>query len=294
MGSVGPLFLFFNGLLIAVTDGGRTLNQTMKSTQVSGASRVTVLMYHRIGEACNDWERRYSVSPKLFAEHMRVLQARGMRPCPVEDFVAWLEGAGSLREGSFVLTFDDGYLGVYEHAFPRLSRMGWPATVFLVSDLIGREDTWTARENPSGRTYPLLGRGEIEAMARGGFSFHSHSRCHPDLRQLARPRLMEELAGARRDLEDLLGRPVPYLAYPYGRYDENVLEAAKACGYAAAFSVQPGFNRRDVDRYRIRRLDVYGTDSAAALTRKISLGSNDGSWWQSVKYYAERVAARVR
>ena len=105
---------------------------------------------------------------------------------------------------------------------------------------------------------------------------------------------MEELVGARRDLENLLGRPVPYLAYPYGRYDENVVDVVKACGYTAAFSVQPGFNRRDVDPYRIRRLDVYGTDTAGALMRKISLGSNDGSWWRSVRYYADRVAARVR
>ena len=266
----------------------------MNPARAKEASRVTVLMYHRIGEARNDWERRYCVSPERFASHVQSLQRRGMRPCPVANFVAWLEGAASLPEGSFVLTFDDGFLGVYEHAFPLLSQMGWPATVFLVSGLIGKKDAWTNRENPSGETYPLLGREEIEAMARGGISFQSHSRSHPDLTQLSGPALMEELAGARRDLEDLLGRPVPYLAYPYGRYDENVLDAVKACGYAAAFSVQPGFNRRDVDPYRIRRLDVYGTDTAAALLRKVSLGSNDGSWWHSVRYYADRAAARVR
>ena len=258
------------------------------------ASRVTVLMYHRVGDAQNAWERRYCISPERFASHMQALQRRGMRPCPAADFVAWLEGGALLPEGSFVLTFDDGFLGVYEHAFPLLSQLGWPATVFVVSGLIGKKDAWTDRENPSGETHPLLGRGEIEAMARGGVSFQSHSRSHPDLRQLSRLALMEELAGARQDLEDLLGRPVPYLAYPYGHYDENVLDAVKACGYTAAFSVQPGFNRRNVDPYQIRRLDVYGTDTAAALMRKISLGSNDGSWWQSVRYYADRVAARVR
>jgi len=266
----------------------------MNPAPAKEAGRVTVLMYHRIGDAQNAWERRYCVSPERFSSHIQALQRHGMHPCSIQDFVAWLEGRGALREGSFVLTFDDGFLGVYEHAFPLLSRMGWSATVFLVSGLIGRKDEWTGRENPSGETYPLLGRGEIEEMARGGFSFHSHSRSHPDLRRLSRPALMEELAGARQDLERLLGRPVPYLAYPYGWYDENVVEAAKASGYRAAFSVQPGFNRQDVDRFRIRRLDIYGTDTAAALLRKISLGNNDGSWWQSVRYYADRVAARVR
>jgi len=256
-------------------------------------SRITVLMYHRVGYALNNWEKRYCVSPTRFASHMRALQRRGMRPCSIEDFVGWLEGARTLPQGSLVLTFDDGFLGVYKYAFPLLSQMGWPATVFLVSALIGKEDSWTSRENPSGKTYPLLGIPEIKEMANGGFSFHSHSRSHADLTQLPHRTLMEELSGARHDLEDLLQRPVPYLAYPYGRHDENVVEATEASGYRAAFSVQPGFNRHDVDRYRIRRLDVHGTDTAATLMRKVTLGSNDGSWWHSVRYYTGRVVSRI-
>ena len=251
-------------------------------------------MYHRIGHASNDWERKYCVSPERFAGHMKALRQRGMRPCAIEDFVAWLHGAGTLPPNAFVLTFDDGFLGVYEHAFPLLTEMDWPATVFLVSSLIGKEDEWCRRENPAGKTYPLLGRREIEEMSRAGFSFHSHSRSHPDLTTLSSEELSNELAGARRDLEDLLGRPVPYLAYPYGRYDSRVLEATRDSGYTAAFSVQPGFNRRDVDPYRIRRLDVFGTDSARNLVRKVAFGANDGSWRQSIRYYGERVAARVR
>jgi peptidoglycan/xylan/chitin deacetylase (PgdA/CDA1 family) len=266
----------------------------MNRSPATDAQRVTVLMYHRVGEALNDWERRYCIAPDRFASHMKALQRRGMNPCTVEDFVAWLGGQAALPDGAFVLTFDDGFLGVYEHAFPVLSAMGWPATVFLVSGLLGKQDQWTASENPGGKTYPLLGLREINEMARAGFSFHSHSRTHPDLRALPRHLLTEELAGARHDLEDLLGRAVPCLAYPYGRFDETVLEATRACGYAAAFSTQPGFNRRDVDPYRIRRLDIYGTDTASALLRKVALGSNDGSWWHSVRYYGERAAARLR
>lgn len=262
---------------------------------MNAARRVTVLMYHRVGHARNGWEGRYCVSPERFASHMQALQRHGMRPCPIEDFVAWLEGSrASLPDDSFVLTFDDGFLGVYQHAFPLLSRMEWPATVFLVSGLIGKRDAWTERENPSGQTHPLLGHREIQEMLRGGFSFHSHSRSHPDLRRLSRTSLKEELAGAREDLEQLLGRSVPYFAYPYGWYNEEVLEAVKASGYAAAFSTQPGFNLRDADRYRIRRLDVYGTDTATTLSRKIAFGTNDGSWWHSVRYYADRIMDRVK
>lgn len=266
----------------------------MNGASAAQTSRATVLMYHRIGEAHNDWEKRYCVSPGRFESHMRALRSAGLRPCPVDRFVAWLEGGAALSEGSFLLTFDDGFYGVYEHAFPLLAAMGWPATVFLVSGLLGRQDAWTATENPGGKTYPLLGGREIDEMSRRQFSFHSHTRSHPDLRKLSPRALREELAGSRQDLENLLGRPVPYLAYPYGWFDEAVIAAARESGYRAAFCTQPGFNRRDVDRYRIRRLDVYGTDTASALLRKTTLGSNDGSWWHSVRYYGERVAARLR
>lgn len=257
------------------------------------ANRVTVLMYHRVGNAENNWESKYCVSPACFASHMKALQQRGMQPCSLEDFIAWLEGIGALPDKTFLLTFDDGFLGVYEHAFPLLSAMGWRATMFLVSGLIGKEDEWCRRENPSGKTYPLLGRPQIAEMARSGFSFQSHSRSHPDLTKLPRNLLTEELSGSRQDLEDLLGRPVLYLAYPYGRYDGTVLEIAQASGYRAAFSVQPGFNRPHADQYRIRRIDVFGTDTATTLLRKVTYGSNDGSWWRLARYYGERVAARL-
>lgn len=257
------------------------------------AERTTVLMYHRVGTAGNDWERKYCVAPTRFAAQMRLLRDKGYRACGIDEFVGWLGGQVSLLPGAFVLTFDDGFLGVYEHARSVLAELGWPATVFLVSGLIGQRDLWTEAENP-GRTQPLLARSHVEQMAREGFSFHSHTRRHTDLPTLSEERLVDELAGSRADLEHLLGRPVPYLAYPYGRYDERVRAAAAAAGYTAAFSVQPGFNRPGLDPYRVRRLDVWGTDTPAMLLRKMNLGTNDGSLVNATRYAVARAASRLR
>lgn len=255
--------------------------------------RVVILMYHRVGTVANDWERRYCVTPEQFAAHMSALVRRGMRACTIHDFIEWRNGRLRLSPGAFVLTFDDGFKGVYEHAFPCLVSMAWPATVFLVSGQIGKTDHWTRSENPSNGAHPLLGVGEIREMARNGIAFHSHSRSHADLTTLAPGQLRDELEGARRDLEVLLGEPVPYLAYPYGRYNDAVLEATRNAGYEAAFSVQPGFNRRDVDSFRIRRLDIFGTDTTSMLLRKVKFGSNDGSMRRTIRYYRDRLAARL-
>lgn len=260
---------------------------------MSQTQRVPVLMYHRVGKAHNAWEARYAISADGFAAHMRALATAGYRPVEIDAFVDWLEGGATLPAGAFLLTFDDGFQGVREHALPVLESLHWPFTVFLLSDLIGEQDVWTRASNPSGQTYPLLNAAEIRDMQERGCSFHSHTRSHASLPTLSDAGLADQLAGSRRALAELLGHPVDYIAYPFGHLDERVVAATRAAGYRAAFATQPGFNRQDVDRYRIRRLDVFGTDTSAMLLRKIRFGSNDGSLAQVVRYFLERLRSRL-
>ena len=257
------------------------------------ASRIPVLMYHRVGEIRAEAEMRYCVSPDRFADHMRALSKSGWWACAIDDFTAWLEGGPGLPAGAFLLTFDDGFLGIYRHVLPILRQLGWPATVFLVSTLLGSQDVWRRAESSEIHTYPLLGLPEINAMRPSGFAFHSHTRTHAELTRLGDEALYQEVAGSKSDLEALLGEPVAYIAYPFGRYDERVSRMARAAGYRAAFSVESGFNRPGIDAYRIRRIDVYGTDTPTRLLRKVSFGVNEGSWAQSVRYYVGRLGARV-
>ncbi len=116
---------------------------------------------------------------------------------------------------------------------------------------------------------------------------------HVSLPALDDAGLAAELAGSRATLSNLLGEIDGYLAYPYGHVDDRVESATRAAGYRAGFSVQPGFNRRHVNPFRIRRLDVCGTDTPAMLLRKMRLGSNDGSLRAAVRYYWARMAGRV-
>lgn len=262
-------------------------------SDMNTATRIPVLMYHRVGMAANPWEARYAISPANFAAHMETLARKGYRAVPAEALVDWLEGGAPLPSGAFILTFDDGFRGVREHALPVLENLGWPCTVFLVSDLLGGEDLWTREFNPDGTTYPLLDEAEIRDMLERGVSFHSHTRSHADLPTLSDAQLDEQLASPRETLAKLVGHDVPYIAYPFGHVDERVEAATRAAGYRAAFSTQPGFNRRDVNPFRIRRLDVFGTDTPAMLLRKIQLGSNDGSLAHAARYYLSRLGSRL-
>jgi len=258
-----------------------------------GALRVPVLMYHRVGDADNDWEARYAISPGNYAAQMNALARKSYRAVEIDALVDWLEGGAPLPAGAVLVTFDDGFRGVRDHALPVMENMGWPFTVFLVSDLIGREDVWTRATNPAGVTFPLLDAEEIRDMQRRGVRFHSHTRSHASLPTLDDAQLADQLAGSRQVLAGLLDHDVPYIAYPFGHLDERVEAATRAAGYRAAFSTQSGFNRHDVNRFRIRRIDVYGTDTPAMLLRKVRLGSNDGSLAHAARYYLDRLKSRL-
>lgn len=258
------------------------------------ADKIVVLMYHRIGVANNAWEQKYCVSPEQFAAHMAALAGRGMNAVGIHEFVAWIGGKRDLPEKSFLLTFDDGFRGVCDYALPVLEQYQWPATVFLVTDLIGKQDEWTKPSNPDGVTYPLLNAEEIRDMARRGISFHSHTCTHPSLPTLGDAEMADELARSRTALRESFAFESEFLAYPFGHLNDRAEQMARSAGYRAAFSTRPGFNRRNVNPYRIRRLDVFGTDTPAMLLRKMQFGMNDGRVSDVARYYLSRVASRFR
>ena len=139
-----------------------------------------MLMYHRVGIARNDWEARYAIAPTRFEAHMEALARDGRHAVSVDALVAWLEGGAAPTEGAFVLTFDDGFRGVREHALPTLEGLRWPFAVFVVSDCIGGEDNWTRTSNPGRVAHPLLTAEELLDLQRRGAALHSHTCSSPE------------------------------------------------------------------------------------------------------------------
>jgi len=86
---------------------------------------------------------------------------------------------------------------------------------------------------------------------------------------------------------------VASFAYPYGLFDEQVVEAVAAAGYRAACTTRPGFNRPGIDPLRLRRIEVFGTDAVWRLAQKIRFGCNTSGVTRPMRYYWGRLRARV-
>lgn len=224
---------------------------------------MTILCYHEVDA---HWQAPMAVEPAAFTAHCEWLAAH-RTVLPLDEAVRRLDRSGRLPRGCVALTFDDGFAGLYEHAFPTLRRLRLPATVFLVAATLtpeGRAVDWVDFPPP----FPLvtLTAEQVAEMQEAGVAFGSHSLTHANLTDLTHENCRDDLSTSRELLEQLLGVPVPFLAYPRGRHDESVRTAAREAGYRHAFSLPE--THEAVGPFAIPRVGVYRGNSVTDLRIK--------------------------
>ena len=178
----------------------------------------------------------------------------------------------TLRGRVVVVTFDDGYRSTLL-ARPVLDALGWPATVFVVTDFAetGRLlawpgiDEWVGGEHEQELT--PLGWGELGDLAGAGWEVASHTVSHPYLTTLGDAELALELERSRSIIAGRVGS-CETIAYPYGDADARVAAAAEAAGYLAGCTL-PIAMRTD-ERHLRPRVGLYSNDVGARLVLKTS------------------------
>lgn len=181
-----------------------------------------------------------------------------------------------------MITFDDGYADLAEHAFPPLLAAGFSAVVFVVTGLIGASNVW---DTPLGG-HALLDVGSIKTWDKRGIEFAAHTRTHRDLAKLSSEQAQDEAAASRDDLERLLEHPVRAFAYPYGKPDERTRRIVAGL-FPIAFTAFEGRNPDGADRSRLARTMVQRFDTPLDTALRVRLG-------YSPKEHARRVLGRTR
>lgn len=251
-------------------------------------SRIAILMYHAIEARASP--TRFTLPLREFERQMRWLRDSGRYLLSLESVARAVRGECAVAGDAVAVTFDDGYESFYHHALPVLEQLVIPATMFVVAGKMGSSDDWMPPEVPR---KPLMTAGQVRELPSRGIAVGSHSMAHPRLTQLDDVGLRQELVDSRMCLSELVGGDVDLLAYPYGRYDERVAEAARTAGYVSACSTRSGFNTDRGDPFALRRIDVYGTDTLPSFRHKLELGINDGSFRARTSYYGGRMLKAV-
>ena len=224
---------------------------------------------------------RFERQVRWLAKHFSIIR--------LDEFVDGASHGRSLR-GVAAITFDDGYAGVFEHAWPLLSDLGIPATVFLVAEAHGdarkqgfwwddadvlreytpaNEQRWltTLKGDRAAIVAPGAGRlapawcrpatwGTIVAAAIAGLDIGAHSATHRALPTLADDELDRELVASRDLIRQHTGIVPATFAYPYGVWDDRIRNAVRSAGYRAAFTLAADRRTQPNDPWALPRLSI--------------------------------------
>jgi len=207
-----------------------------------GSISVPILNYHMV----SDLNIPLSLSAENFDQQMKYIYDNGYTTITPDQLMANMKYGKPLPEKPVMITFDDGYLDNYTTAYPILKKYGQKAVFFLITANIGVD-------------HRFMNWQQAREMSDNGMIMQSHTVNHVNLKKISTEAASQELADSKRIIEENLGRPVRYLAYPEGGVNKSTAQLAKDAGYRGAFSVRFGEASADSNFYAIERIPIFGS-----------------------------------
>lgn len=190
-----------------------------------------ILAYHSVSTA----KISGAVSPEQFEQHMQVLKKCAFNVVSL-DQLAQYRKQGAIPPKTVCITFDDGYRDNYTTAFPILEKYTFPATVFVVTDVIGSH--WEVR----GEQFEMLSEADIQKISTSGLvTVAPHTASHAKLDSLSMADAMREIHGSKTRIESITGSQCHHFAYPFGRMNDTACAAVRDAGIEYAYTISPGF-----------------------------------------------------
>lgn len=246
---------------------------THPTDTATGRRPIAILSYHQTAPAPPRGApyRSLTLPPAQFARQLKALRAMGYQGLSMRDLEPYLRGE---KTGKVVgITIDDGYLNNFANALPALRDAGFTATSFMVSGHVGGSNVWDHGQGiaPS----KLMDVSHLKAWIAAGMEVGAHTRNHVNLPKCDDATAREEIAGAKRDLENALGVEVRHFCYPYGAHRAEHAEMVRAAGYVSGTTVISTRVHVPHDMMTLPRISVHGWDLLPVLLAKVCTGFED-------------------
>ena len=214
---------------------------------------IPILMYHSIEEMPKSTVMRsLHVSPKRFEVQMWLLNMLGYKGLSMRELAPYLEGE---KIGKVVgITFDDGYQNNLINAAPILKKYNFSATCYLVSQRIGISNTWDLDKGISQR--PLMNRSEVQKWLNLELDIGAHTQTHPFLEELSEQQSQEEIFNCKADLENIFNVSIKDFCYPFGQFNESLVNMTKEAGYITATTMSRGRATPQSNKFVLPRIPI--------------------------------------
>jgi len=224
-----------------------------------GIQIVPILCYHRFGKTCKS---NLCISERTFAKQLEYLKNNGYHTIHLSDLMEFLNYKTAIPSKSVIITLDDGYQSIYEFAFPLLKRYGYTATLFIYTDFI------EASRN-------ALTWNHLRELKSAGFEIGSHSISHADLTvklpyendQTFRSRITKEFLNSKKIIDRELNQDTQFFAYPYGNYNQQILDLFPKAGYKLGLTIRNGGNPFFANPLTVKRSQILEENMAYFVDR---------------------------
>ena len=239
------------------------------------ANETVFLMYHEIEAAgrplCQSEPGyvRYVITEESFRQQISWLQQTNSKGTSVEQ---WLDS----HSGGVVITFDDGCASDLLIAAPLLKQAGFGATFYITLGFLGRPN--------------YMVPAQVWELRDAGFDIGCHSLTHPYLSDLSTSELQHEIADAKVELEQIIGRPVRNFSCPGGRWSADAARVAKQAGYRSVASSRVGLNRAATDPFNLARVAVMRGMNMPAFE---NVCRGRGLWQMQLRDFTRRAAKQI-
>jgi len=257
---------------------------------------IPVFMYHHINHYPEDL---VTLSPRGFENHLQVLAAKGIQTLFLDEFLDFLNGKKRFLRPAVVLTFDDGHVDNWLYAFPLLKKYQTKATIFVITSWMGngpKRKYWDRGEPiPQGlveiphhkEVRKRAGEGDTsvalqweearEMEASGLVDVQSHTHFHREyfhelerktqLGLTKKEELLDDLKQSKDLIEAQLGKKCRFLAWPWGKYNEEAIALASQAGYEGIATTEKGVNFPGSSPLSIKRVVAKSGDPGWFSTR---------------------------
>jgi peptidoglycan/xylan/chitin deacetylase (PgdA/CDA1 family) len=214
---------------------------------------IVVLMYHHLLEQKDAGNNPAVVTVENFKDQMQYLKDHHYQIIPLEMLNNHIKNNKRIPEKSVVLTFDDGYQSVYHYAYPILKEYGYKASVFMITSKIPDK---AQPFSPHKLTYMS---SEEMNKSQDIFEFACHTHNLHILNENKKSLLVE--ADKQEIIKDLKASKefvqTKYFAYPYGQYNDLVVNTLQEDGVELAFTVNPGKVNKKSNKMHLNRIPIY-------------------------------------
>jgi len=210
---------------------------------------VPVIVFHDLGATSTNFETT-----------LDALDALDYTTITLEELSDCLNGVGSLPANPIVLTFDDGYDSHFAFGAQLLHEHGMVGTFFIITNRPGTTATWAtwAEINAGLATYP-----DAVELACHSHAAHSNPGGVGLYMTMSDVERAADLTTCHDTLLAQTGVDTYAVAWPFGQYDEALVDTAESVGYSLIFTTKLGLNHQrnsDADGH-VRRFGANVADA---------------------------------